>query len=423
MTMQGEEGFFGDNQFMGSGAAVSAAQNATSWFIDPVNGLDHNLGNTAAQALKTAAELIRRIGPIWYISKDISVTLLNDLPATDPLDLALWFKKGGFFRLKGTPVAGATFVVGAVTALNRATNVATDFTCVALGAGQANKRIRVTAPAPRAGFLAFLGEDIGAGKYEIPPLTFYDTTVASPTSVPTAQGVITVNDTFVVDTLTSVAVCHLRILATENLAAPSANTVPVLVTDIKFTGGFNQGAIINGFPDPTNSPVFYGCDLGSGLIYGSLIAGRQGATTYASASAGAISYFGSLIVGDISFQTGVMAFLDYDTLVQSGRVRFREGGTGRIGALGIFDSTSDGLAIEDGSVRTLAFIAGVDALYGQGNAGVGVNKSDAGPNYTYVTKPTITGGGGDSKVGGTVKAWGAIPYIEPANNAAIVAFA
>jgi hypothetical protein len=45
---------------------------------------------------------------------------------------------------------------------------------------------------------------------------------------------------------------------------------------------------------------------------------------------------------------------------------------------------------------------------------------------TYVTKPVINGGlgaGRESIVGGTDKQWGAIPYVEATNEAALVAYA
>ncbi len=409
----------------GALASILEKQAQTVWFIDSVNGNDANDGLTAPTAIRTAAELIKRVngpGIPWFLGADTSLTLLNNLPASDPLDLMLWQRQGGMLRIKGTPTASAGFVVGAVTALNRGANTAYDFTCVALGAGQVNKRIRITAGA-RLGYLQFLGKDMGGGQYRIAPLTFYNTTAASPGSVPTSQGAITGGDAFVVDTLTTIGLMHIRLVASDNLSAPNLNTVPIIFTDIQYTGGFNGGVIMSGYPDPTNTPIFYGCDIGSALFYGALIAGRQAGTTYASASAGPVQYFGSLISGNLSLQAGVMAFLDYDTLVQGGFLRFREGGTGRIGALGVFDSASDGVIVEDGSLRSLVFASGVDALYGAGNAGVGVNRAAGGPAYTYVAKPTLTGGVNDARVGGTLKAWGAIPFIEPANDAAIVAFA
>lgn len=419
----------GPGRFFRNLVPSAELQKQTVWVVDPVAGFDENDGLTAGTALKTAAELRRRVnggtGVPWRISADTSITFLNDVPAADPLDLVIWPVQGGFLRIKGTPVVAYTGAIGAVTAINRATNTPYDFTDAVLGVGQVGKRQRMTSGA-RNGYLTWLAKDLGGGKYRVPPWTFLNTAAASPNSIPDAQGSVAPGDTYVIETLTNIGAMHLRIVGTTNVAAPSANTVPLLMTDIRYTGGFNGGVAISGFPDSTNTPVVYGCDMGSAIFYGSLIAGRQAATTYASAAAGPIGYFGSLIAGDLSIQTGVMAFFDFDTLIQAGRLRLREGGTGRVGSLGVFDSAADGVLIEDASLRTLAFLAGVDALYGAGNAGAGVSKTSAGPNYTYVTKPTITGstpGTNDAKVGGTNKAWGAIPFIEPANNAAIVAFA
>lgn len=398
------------------------AQAKTFWAIDPVNGSDSNSGLSLGAPLKTAGKLASLMGPIWYLRADTTIKIVNALPASDPLNLVLWNLQGGFLRVLGSPTISYAGVVGAVTAINRAANTPYDYTDATLGVGSVGKRMRPTSGA-RANYISWLAKDQGAGKYRVTPWTLLNTAAASPGTVPDGQGIVAAADTYVLETLTTVGMMHLRYLATNNAAPPSGNTVPLLVQDITFTQGFNGGPLVSGYPDPTNTPEFYGCDLGSALVYGSILASRQSATTYASASAGPLQYCGALIAGDVSFQTGVMAFLDYDTLVQGGRVRFREGGNGRIGSCGVFDSTSDGVLIEDASLRTLAFLAGVDALYGSGNAGVGVNRAAGGPSYTYVTKPTLTGAGGDSKVGGTVKAWGAIPFIEPANNAAIVAFA
>ncbi len=63
------------------------------------------------------------------------------------------------------------------------------------------------------------------------------------------------------------------------------------------------------------------------------------------------------------------------------------------------------------------FILGVALLWGSGNTAEGLRCSHF---LSYVTKPIITGAGGDCTVGGTLRTWGTIPYVELANLAAIV---
>ena len=60
-------------------------------------------------------------------------------------------------------------------------------------------------------------------------------------------------------------------------------------------------------------------------------------------------------------------------------------------------------------------------IFGAGNTVASNVLVRSGCSLVYVTKPVITGTGADSTVGGTNKAWGAIPFVNAANNAMIVA--
>lgn len=60
------------------------------------------------------------------------------------------------------------------------------------------------------------------------------------------------------------------------------------------------------------------------------------------------------------------------------------------------------------------------SVYGSGNTFPTAALVRSGTGFVYTTKPTIVGTVQDALVGGTARAWAAIPYIEPANNAMIV---
>lgn len=55
-----------------------------AWFVDPVGGSDEAGGLTSLTPLKTFRELAARMGGV--ITRPFSVTLMNNLPTTDPLD-------------------------------------------------------------------------------------------------------------------------------------------------------------------------------------------------------------------------------------------------------------------------------------------------------------------------------------------------
>lgn len=410
----------GTGRFVRNQVADVRWQAQTAWFVDPTSGFDENLGATSGAALKTWAELSRRVGSAWVVKADVTVQLLGNIPASDPVNATIYQQAGGFLRIKGVATQTYSGVVGAVTAINRATNTPYDFTDATLGVGHVNQRMRMTSGA-RNNYVAWLAKDLAGGKYRVTPWTLLNQAAANINFVPDAQGIVTVADTYVVESLTTVARMHLVYMTTDTTTAPNASTIVGLLTDIQYTGGTNGGVVVSGAPQlGIPSVVNYGCDMGSGQIQTS-IASRHTNTTYAAAPQTSVSYFGSLLAG-ISAQTGCILFVDYDTLFQGGQCRLREGGAGRFGAVGFFDSPTSGVVVEDATLRSLNFLSGTDALYGAGNTAFGISVSTLG-KHAYTAKPTVTGGTNDTSVGGTATAYGAIPFVNPTNLAQISVFA
>jgi hypothetical protein len=91
---------------------------------------------------------------------------------------------------------------------------------------------------------------------------------------------------------------------------------------------------------------------------------------------------------------------------------------------------SNGVAFFDVTTASSALIIGVNgtwqqattADWGTNNAGYAITIASSG-RYLYGTKPTINSGlgaGRETRIGGTDKLYAAVPYIEGANNAALV---
>jgi hypothetical protein len=98
----------------------SWSQNA--WFISHATGSDMNHG-TMAEPLKTYAELARRWGTVSpFLTTDVTITWLDDSPASDPVVCRPYLGDGGSIYLLGTLVQqGATGALSSVTAKNRST--------------------------------------------------------------------------------------------------------------------------------------------------------------------------------------------------------------------------------------------------------------------------------------------------------------
>jgi hypothetical protein len=86
---------------------------------------------------------------------------------------------------------------------------------------------------------------------------------------------------------------------------------------------------------------------------------------------------------------------------------------------GFFASVSNGITVDAGGVAQNSG----GAVYGTANAAFGI-VCHSGGVFVYANKPEINktlGIGRETKVGGTDKQYAAIPFVEPANNAMIVA--
>lgn len=397
-------------------------QSQSVWYIDPLNGNDANDGLTALTALRTDAERQRRVGLVWDINADTSIYYLNDVPTGDPVYGIVRFGPNGVLRVRGTATVTYTSPGGgfsAVTNLNRAAQTPADITEAGLGAGRAGQRIRATSGLS-VGALAWLAKDLGAGQYRVSPWTRYNDGATPLPSTPTNHNVAP-GDTFVIESLTEIVRMQWTVLASDK--SVQVNGVQILFRDIEIQDSSRDIIQYNAPNAVFFSPVAFGCNWNGCPFNGTSIACAFDPTTFVGTLAGMYSCY---VQGSVSVQTDGMLYVDFDTLFQGGtfgyNLRLRQGGQARMGAAAFFDSTADGVVVEDGSVRSLAFLSGNDLIWGTSNAAYGI-RVRAGHQWLYGTMPILTGTTNDTIIGGTATAYAGIPFIEPANNAAMVAFA
>lgn len=127
--------------------------------------------------------------------------------------------------------------------------------------------------------------------------------------------------------------------------------------------------------------------------------------------------------GSLSTRTGGILILDADCYFQNANVVPGSVAGGAVSSTGVafFDrsTASAALTVIPGSTWRQT---GAVPDWGTANAGYGLFVQSAG-NYCYATKPTINGTlgvGREASIGGTDKLYGAVPYVEGANNAALV---
>jgi len=417
------------NPALGVGNVASRAQ--TVWFIDPVAGSDANDGLTAGTAIQHDAERQRRVGTIWNIVADTTVTYLNNVPATDPCIFNFILGSAGVLRITGVATTTYTSPGGgfsAVTNLNRATQTASAITEAGLGAGRTGQRIRATSGAS-TGAIAWLDRDFGGGVYRTSPWTTMSFAANPLPFTPTPVNVAAGN-TFVVESLTTIGYLTLNNISAQYGGAASVNGTQIVLQNVYLT---QSDIPISMLPigTVTNAPVAYGCRMhppfnanlcGCFIDTGVVIA----------AAPSSPSFFACLVRGRPSVQSGATLFVDYDTLFsQSGNdgIRVRYNGVLRVATMAVFDAGADGLLIEDGNVRAAALFSGNDLIWGTGSTGVGMRVRSGGKTM-YTTKPTVTGAS-DANVGGTARTWAQIPYMNgydgvtvgTGNGAMIVAFA
>jgi hypothetical protein len=421
----------------------------TDWFIDASTGNDANSGTTAATALRTHAELEKRInagGKLLTPPPDLSglrittVNILTDLPDTDPINLdGVVLGKDTYLLYKGGIAStDRTGTFTDVVAMNPASNQPFEVKDTAMsGAWQDDlgRRIRITAGA-RNNTIMWVAKDLGGNRARVSNPSIVKALVGAPFGDPYGldQQAPEPGDSYAVETLrkVSLGVVHVKSQGSTN----SISSIPVIalheleIRDESKGGGiasiFCERAVLamhscrmmpllEGFNWVTGG--FVNCFVNLGLV-----AKGSPTTLFHGGLVGvkAVSPPGGFF-GGIQCLGGGAVILADDVMLQDVGMR---GQNLIIEAASVFDSATSSVApgghgVFAGGIALGAYIGGTVSLtsvfssapprlWGSGNAGVGV---EIGPGaqlaYRTGTFPTITGHGGDFTLAGATsgRAW------------------
>jgi hypothetical protein len=421
----------------------------SAWFIDPTTGDDENVGSTSVTAIKTAAEIRRRLFDAT-LNQTTTVSVLGDLPeyfrlrcsiansAVAPRRLVIKGDSTAWTTLVTSNVAGIT----GVTAINRATNIPTSITDANLLTDPATflrKRIRLTSGA-NTNATAWVLKKISATEFR----TTAFSAAVDPATIVGLLGVITpaVGDRYVIEDIVGVKGFEVEVRRLDVQDAGGAADSTAVCADsfdvqknetttaTQLDGNvyidvFNTGATI--VPQFTRSKMHANMVAGPRLaLTGCLLSVPSGSSVHVSAftmnAGGAVAEGGTPTLQYSPTQGG--AFVGGDWTSQG--VRFSVSSTLRITSgtgMAIFDAATP--ALDVGTFYPGGNVSAGSPLYGAGNTGVGVAVASA-HLYQYSTagnKPTITGstpGTNDATVGGVNKAWSAIPFTDTAKMCGIV---
>lgn len=165
----------------------------SNWFIDPVSGNDELDGSLRITALKTWAEMVRRITLIPIIERTITtITVLNTLPVTDTARLYPSVGLEGFLHITGVKTLLHTGSFTAITARSPAANQPLEMTDSSLPSSGAwttylGKLTQITASTTpsNVGASTWVAKDLGSKKARFGSPTTVDPSLSTNEIVPT----------------------------------------------------------------------------------------------------------------------------------------------------------------------------------------------------------------------------------------------
>lgn len=405
-----------------------AAVNQATWFIDPQNGSDANDGETPMTALATHAELERRwaggtlLPPVdpGLGFPQVTVTLLGDLPASDPINVTVTLdREVSLLYFGGVANTVRTGSFTAVTPKNPTTNTplsVTDLAMAGTWAADIGRRVRITNGA-REGTVMWPARSFGGtGRMSDPSLVadlfgnvYWSLTPQTPA----------VGDTYVVEELVRAAIGVIDVRGVgwgPTAGPPLMSFVDLEIRDetvAMYPRG--QGVFANfvrclvgpSLIDPNfEEQYFYNCYLRAGTVgitgsYCFLFGGLVGALTaplfaFGCQGHGGCSY---ILADDVMFQgCGIGG---QNVQIASACVFDAVTNTVNPGGHAVVVGTMPQLVAPGGSGGAIAFSENGSfsqsmRLWGSGNAGAGVAVRPGGSFvYREGVFPTVTGVNGD----------------------------
>lgn len=404
---------------------ISAYMTQVNWYVNAATGNDANDGETALTAIQTQSELTRRFEGRTISPSVPTVTVNLAGTFTQPLSLHCSGVPGTTINVIGeTPTQNATgSLTAAFVPFAPATNVDAKVTDGAqVWAPLIGKRIRMTS-GTSSGAITWLAKDLGANVVRVGQFIERSTgKMKSPTN----------GDTYAVETLVTLV---------PGLDVVISGGAAFYAKDVNFALSQDSVRIFAGaLPANLWIPahcILDGCQIASAPFQCkveqsavAMIACRSAVSTRFYHSD--ITLFGHVAVAEVASQIGNRIAVMATCLGQGANAGIKAyddaevalffDATFTAASYGVYDNTS-GFSCE--IAGTALFHAGNFAatyLFGSGNTGTAAVTVRSGNQFVYVSKPVITGPTNDVKIGGTVKSWAQVPFVEPANNAMIAVF-
>lgn len=380
------------------------------WSIDAIAGNDENDGATDLTALKTVAELERRIDGEYYLptSGMCNIHIVGNLPTGWTFNGKRDKRIVVVVQGDATIVYSGTFQAGSTDAIPGA-NVAAVVVDAGIPAGLVEDQIVLSAGASTPGASCALDKAVGggpggAGAYRYPGLIDIGTftpvlpVVGDPFDVVTRSTIAgTVIDTGGGDGILLFIYFDFQ---SDVLALEGANV----------DGGFGlafsrmQNAWVSG-----GAGLFFIGSVNEGEVVAqsggfAAMLGHDARNTFRAENEGAVGIFGASL-GSTGLNPALLT---------------SRGGAIFIGEFGVFDTSGPIGAI--GAQAGCAPVALQGPLWGTGNGSATAIRIESGSTVVYGTVPNIIGpfGTADVIVGGSNVAFGALPFVDASTQSAMV---
>lgn len=379
-----------------------------TWFVDPVSGHDENVGSQASP-LETFREFSRRIDQ-GEIRMTIDVTLTSDAGATDKLYLNnVSILPDAMIRVHGQPTTLDSGTFTATTNLNAATQTPPSVTDAAQDfSAYLNRRMRIVGGA-RDGAIAFIS--LVTAATTVRTSAWATNNVAG---VPYSPAVVLVNpvagDAYVIEDL---PILRSFDFEGSKTAQGTQGSEAILFESLQIGDSSNDR-----FQTGQSNTSIAKCVVSLFNFYG-----RDVHAQLCNFNSNHTWHMSELTLraclkrgGTFTLHHGATVFLRDQTLAQSaGQILdVSNGSYVQIFDAAAFDCT-DGLFIESESAVRFSGV-----FWGNNNTEFGIQCDGRATYDTLAVRPTCTGALGDTEIGGTIRAYGTLPYVELANLAMIV---
>jgi hypothetical protein len=391
----------------------------SSWYIS-TSGSDSNDGATASTALRTHAELMRRVnGGLTNVS--VTVNILDDALASEECHVVWNIGVDGSVRYVGTVLSVLeSGTLTGVTNINKGLNIPFDITDTNLSdtwanLGLINQRIRISGGA-REGAIAWLAKDLGAKKARASEWKVSELPIASQYSTVNAQ----VGDPYVVESLPSIQ--RLRINTQMAMTGNAFTDGKLLFEGLEI--GTDTNVLSNISCDQIYGVQFLNCYLVNVAPYAGGMSIYNCQIRWLDANGSPSIYMnGGLITFACSFSEssfavfiGVTCQVAAVSITHHAVLEARAGSGGDTGGIGIFDQSLGGFNISGWMICN-------GPIYGSSNGGYAFFVFSAGRVfYDNVADLTATAATGDTSIGGTVKTYAALPFFNVLNGACVALY-